>query len=241
VTWYEEVDSTNDVALALASSGAEEGLVVAAGMQRRGRGRRGRSWSSPAGAGVYASVLLRPSARALPLLTIAAGVGLGEGIQASTGLETAVKWPNDICIDGPSGDRLKLAGILAEAGVSQDAPHVILGFGINVGLALHPPEIARRATSIQSELGRPVDRGLVLVECLAAVWRRYRDLDEERASSVLDAWRDRARSTFGSRVEWDGEGGVFSGVAVALDDGGALIVRTGSGRERVISGDVRWV
>jgi BirA family transcriptional regulator, biotin operon repressor / biotin---[acetyl-CoA-carboxylase] ligase len=241
VDWRDEVGSTNDVVLALAGAGAEEGRVVAAGVQINGRGRRGRAWASPAGAGVYASALLRPSMGALPLLTLAAGIALAEGIGLAAGLHAVVKWPNDLVVER-SGRRLKLAGVLAEAGsVPNEPPHVVLGFGINVGYAVYPEDVAARATSIESELGRQVDRGLVLAECLAAVWRRYRDLEEGRAAAVLEAWRQRAGGTFGRRVEWDSLTGVRSGVAVAVDESGALLVRSGSGEQRVISGEVRWL
>jgi BirA family biotin operon repressor/biotin-[acetyl-CoA-carboxylase] ligase len=241
VEWRDEVGSTSDIVLRLANSGAGEGRVVAAGVQLSGRGRRGRSWASPAGAGVYASALLRPSMRALPLVTLGAGVALAEGIALATGLQASVKWPNDLVV-GSVDRSAKVAGILAEAGSGTDgSAYVVLGFGINVGHAVYPAEVAARATSIESELGRPVDRGLVLVECLAALWRRYRDLEDGRRTAVLEAWRLRAGHTFGRPVEWDAESGVRKGVAVAVDDTGALLVRSESGERRVISGEVRWL
>jgi BirA family transcriptional regulator, biotin operon repressor / biotin---[acetyl-CoA-carboxylase] ligase len=242
VLWRDEVGSTNDIVLALAADGAGEGRVVVAGAQTTGRGRRGRAWVSPPGAGVYASALLRPASRALPLLTLASGIAVAEGIQAASGLEAAVKWPNDVCVTGPAGRLRKLAGILAEAAVSRDeAPHVVVGFGINVGFAAYPPDMAARATSIELELGRTVDRGLVLAECLAALWRRYQDLQDGRVDFVLDAWRQRARTTLGRRVEWDGANGAQSGIAVTVDDSGALLIRSASGDSRVVSGEVRWL
>jgi BirA family biotin operon repressor/biotin-[acetyl-CoA-carboxylase] ligase len=86
-----------------------------------------------------------------------------------------------------------------------------------------------------------VDRGLVLAECLAALWRRYGDLQAGRAGDVMEAWRARANSTFGRRVEWDaGNGRVASGVAEGIDRDGALLVRTASGVMRIIAGDIRW-
>lgn len=242
VLWRDEVGSTNDIVLALAPEGAGEGRVVVAGAQTSGRGRRGRAWASPPGAGIYASALLRPASRALPLLTLASGIAVAEGIQAASGLEAAVKWPNDVCVAGSSGRLRKLAGILAEAAVSRDeAPQVVVGFGINVGLAAYPADVTARATSIELELGRAVDRGLVLAETLAALWRRYQDLQEGRAERVLDVWRQRARTTLGRRVEWDGANGMLSGIAVTVDDSGALLVRLASGDDRVISGEVRWL
>jgi BirA family biotin operon repressor/biotin-[acetyl-CoA-carboxylase] ligase len=193
---------------------------------------------------VYASIVLRPEAAVAPLITIAAAVGLAEGIEASTGLRAGVKWPNDLFVDGhdgPAGGR-KLAGILAERGTARDeSPWVVLGFGINILPAAYPPDVAARATSLESELGRAVDRGLVLAECLAALSARYADLRAGRTGEVVSAWRARAISTFGRRVEWDGDGIARRGTAHDVDDEGALLVRTSDGVVRVTSGEVRWI
>src|SRR5215216_5696293 len=97
--FYPEITSTNDVAASLAEDGAEEGSVVVADAQTAGRGRLGRSWVSPAGAGIYASVILRPDAQVAPLLTMAAGVAIADAIEAATGLAPHLKWPNDVVID----------------------------------------------------------------------------------------------------------------------------------------------
>jgi BirA family transcriptional regulator, biotin operon repressor / biotin---[acetyl-CoA-carboxylase] ligase len=237
LSWHEQIGSTNDVAIAAAEAGAPEGLVVAANAQSAGRGRAGRSWSSPAGAGLYVSVVLRPPSQSLPLLTIAAGVAIAEGIQAATALDACVKWPNDVCV----GSR-KLAGILAEAGSSTAAVHhVVLGFGINVRPSAYPPDVVARATSIESELGRSVDRGLVLAECLAALTNRYRKLQSGAAADVIGAWRRRAATHMGRPVEWDDDRGSHRGVAHDIDATGALMVRVDDRIVRVISGEVRWL
>jgi BirA family transcriptional regulator, biotin operon repressor / biotin---[acetyl-CoA-carboxylase] ligase len=106
--------------------------------------------------------------------------------------------------------------------------------------AVYPPEVRGRATSIEVELGRPVDRALVLAECLAALSSRYRDLRTGREGDVLAGWRARAASTMGRRVEWDSAGGVLTGLAERVDDDGALLVRTETGLVRILSGEVRW-
>jgi BirA family transcriptional regulator, biotin operon repressor / biotin---[acetyl-CoA-carboxylase] ligase len=237
VLWYAEVSSTNDVAATLADRGEPEGTVVIADAQSAGRGRHGRTWASPPSAGLYMSIVLRPAAHAVGLLTIAAGVALAEGIQVATGLQPHLKWPNDVYIGGR-----KLAGILAEAGTSKSGvQHVVLGCGINLMPAVYPSDVAARATSIESELGRPIDRGLLLVECLAALHLRYRDLQSRASAAVIARWRDRAVSTFGRRVEWDVAGVTRHGVAEDIDESGALLVRDGAARARVISGEVRWL
>jgi BirA family biotin operon repressor/biotin-[acetyl-CoA-carboxylase] ligase len=235
--WYDEIGSTNDVATTAAEAGAPEGFVVAANAQSTGRGRVGRSWSSPPGAGLYVSVVLRPQGSALQLLTIAAGLAIAEGVHAASGVDTCVKWPNDVYV----GSR-KLAGILAEAGSSAGAvDHVVLGFGINILRAAFPPDVAARATSIESELGRVVDRGLVLAECLAALWNRYAMLRRDDAADVIAAWRRRAATHMGRVVEWDAESGVREGRAADIDATGALLVRVADQIVRVISGEVRWL
>ena len=236
VSWHEEVGSTNDVAIAAADAGAPEGLVVAANAQSSGRGRLGRSWASPPDGGLYVSVILRPLPHALPLMTIAAGVAVAEGVEAASGLSPCVKWPNDVY----AGSR-KLAGILAEAGSSAAGGHVVVGFGINLRPAALPPEIAARATSIEGELGRTVDRGLVLAECLAALADRYRLLQNGARDAVIAAWRSRATQHLGRLVEWDAEHGTRRGIAHDIDARGALLVRVDDRIVRVISGEVRWL
>jgi len=237
VLWYSEVSSTNDVAATLADRGEPEGTVVIADAQSAGRGRHGRTWASPPGAGLYMSIVMRPAPHAVTLLTIAAGVAFADGIQAATGLHPHLKWPNDVYVGGR-----KLAGILAEAGTSTDGGcHVVLGCGVNLMPAAYPSDVAARATSIESELGRPIDRGLLLVECLAALDLRYRELQSRASAAVIARWRDRAVSMFGRRVEWDVAGVTRHGVAEDIDETGALLVRDGAARARVISGEVRWL
>jgi BirA family biotin operon repressor/biotin-[acetyl-CoA-carboxylase] ligase len=238
--WYDDIPSTNSQALAMAETGVREGWTVGAERQSAGRGRHGRVWASPPGAGIYVSIVLRPPVHAVALLTLAAGVGVAEGIQAASGAETRVKWPNDVYL-GASPVTGKVAGILAEGGVSGTrVDHVVVGIGINVQPAALPPDVARRATSVEGELGRPVDRGAIFAEVCAALWRRYRQLVEGDAAGVLEAWRARGAATMGRRVEWDEAGSAGCGTARDVDDSGALVVETASGVARVSSGEVRW-
>jgi BirA family biotin operon repressor/biotin-[acetyl-CoA-carboxylase] ligase len=238
--WFDEIGSTNDRASTWAEDGADEGCVVLADAQSAGRGRLGRTWASPAGAGIYVSVVLRPPPQAMPLLTMAAGLGVSEGIAAATGLPTHVKWPNDVCVAGRPPR--KLAGLLAEAGTTgARVQHVVLGIGINVLPAAYPPDVAARATSLEGELGRAVPRGLVLAECLAGVWQRYQQLVAGESAEVLAAWRLRAAATFGRRVEWNDVSGAHRGVARDVDATGALVVAGDGAVVRLTAGEVRWV
>jgi BirA family transcriptional regulator, biotin operon repressor / biotin---[acetyl-CoA-carboxylase] ligase len=249
--WLSTASSTNDVAARLAELGAEEGTTVVAETQTAGRGRMGRSWFSPPGAGLYVSIVLRPPPVAQrpvtqgfspvrdpsALLTLAAGVALAEGIQAGTGLLAEIKWPNDLLV----GKR-KLAGILAEAAAQGGAlQFIVLGLGLNLRPAAYPPELAERATSVEAELNRPADRAVILAEILAACAARYADLLQGRFDAILSAWRERAPSLRGSLVEWDSPRGLRRGRAEDIDGSGALIVRADGRTERLIAGEVRWI
>ncbi len=236
VRWYSDVPSTNDVAAAWAERGAREGCVVVADGQSAGRGRQGRCWASPSGAGLYVSTVVRPVEHVLPLLTIAAGVGVCDGIQAATGLVPDLKWPNDVLMNGR-----KVAGVLAEATSSATGTRVVLGVGINVSIAAYPSEIADLATSLERERGGPVARGHVLAECLCGFAHRYQDLIDGRCGGVLDAWRGLAAATAGRRVRWSEAGELREGAAEGIDDSGALVVRTDAGQTRITAGKVRWL
>lgn len=266
LVYFESTSSTNDVADRLAADGAPHGTVVFAGAQESGRGRLGRTWFSPPGAGLYVSVVLRPeelwpgsSLAALrrppsrdegvsfaSAVSLTAGVALAEGIRAACGLEVAIKWPNDLVVD-----RRKLCGILAEASSrSGELQHVILGYGINLRAAAYPADIADRATSLETELGRDVDRAAVLAETLASLSECLRcgtpgheRSDRQRVlAAVLERWRALSPSSAGAPVEVLRPGGAWAAATTAgVDDDGALLVRIGGVTERVIAGEVRWL
>lgn len=229
---YASLPSTMDAAAALAQDGAAHGVVVVAEEQTAGRGRRGTNWASPPGAGLYFSFIARPG-HPLPssLLTLAAGVGVREGVAAATGLAPALKWPNDLIIG-----RRKLAGILAEGhAIGTPAPAVIVGVGINVQPAAYPPDVAARATSLEGELGRGVEPDELLDSVLAHLASRLERLDAD-PGDILQAWRDASPSAHGTRVEWDRKTGLTAGI----DDTGALLVKTSAGTERIIAGELQW-
>ena len=241
IYFFHETGSTNDVAAALAERGAPEGTTVVASAQTSGRGRFGRRWFSPPGAGLYVSVVCR-SAAAAPLLTLAGGVSVADGIRAATGLPVHIKWPNDIIVEaGTPVRRRKLAGILAEASSSADAlQHIVLGFGINLRPAAYPPELGDGATSIEAELGRPPESGPVLAETLAALAALTAELAAGNARRLLARWRELAPSAQGTPVRWETAEGQISGTAAGISDDGALLVRVGARVERIISGELRW-
>jgi BirA family biotin operon repressor/biotin-[acetyl-CoA-carboxylase] ligase len=239
VFFFASVGSTSDVASTLAAHGDREGAVVVAEAQTAGRGRRGRTWFSPPSSGLYVSLVLTPGQarvtpdRAIALLTLAAGVALAEAVQLVAGLAVEIKWPNDLFLG-----RRKVAGILAE-GVTRDA--VVLGYGINVGPMAYPPQLSDRATSLELELGRPIDRASLFAETLAALARRYDDLLEGRFDAILDAWRARAPGSRGARVSWETPAGPRSGMTAGVDERGALVVDLGNRMERIVAGELKWL
>ena len=237
-----EVTSTNDLATAAAERGDPEGTTFVAGAQTAGRGRLGRTWFSPPDAGLYISTIVRRRSVA-PWLTLAGGVAVAEGIRAATGLPLQIKWPNDIVAVGGAGFRArrKLAGILAEASSGPDGvTYIVLGIGINLRASAFPLELADRATSIETELGREVDSGLVLAEVLASLYRTLAAIDTSGSASLRAQWTALAPSATGAAIEFDGPDGPEKGVTAGLADDGALLARTPGGLARIIAGEVRW-
>jgi BirA family transcriptional regulator, biotin operon repressor / biotin---[acetyl-CoA-carboxylase] ligase len=248
--YFDQVQSTNTVAATLAATGAREGTVVLADSQSAGRGRLGRTWHSPAATGLYFSVVIRPNPEAgaeapdITLLTLAAGVGVSEGIAEATGFQPELKWPNDLVAEAerPQGRvRRKLGGILAEASVSGgEVSHIVLGIGVN----LSTPQVAdsrNEVTSIEEETGRHVDGVRVLAASLTALASAVLDLREGRRSSVLDRWRHLSPCARGGRVEWSGAAPPLRGTTAGIDDTGALLVEHAGGVARVGAGEVTWL
>ena len=241
VYYHSEIGSTNDAAARLAEAGAPEGTVIVAAAQTSGRGRLGRDWFSPPEAGLYVSIVCRDR-RAAPFLTLAGGVAVAEGIRAATALPVEIKWPNDIVVPASGlSRRRKIAGILAEATSGTDGlQYVVLGFGINLRPVPYPSSIVDRASSLEAELGRPVDAGRVLAEALASFAEYLARLSQGESERVLARWRELAPSATGSKVEYDGPSGRQAGITAGIADDGALLVRIGEHVERVIAGELVW-
>ena len=242
LTYLPEVGSTNDLAAAAAERGEPEGTTVVAGAQTAGRGRQGRSWFSPPGAGLYCSIVIRRRSVA-PWITLAAGVAVSDGIRAATGLPLQIKWPNDLVAVGGAGFRArrKVAGVLAEASSGPQGIHyIVLGIGINLSPSAFPPELAGRVGSIEGELGRPVDAGPILAGVLAALNRTLADLETAGPAPLRARWLALAPSAHNAPITWDGPTGVLSGVTAGIDADGALLARTPTGVARIIAGEVRW-
>lgn len=164
--WLAETESTNDVAREWALAGAPAGAVVVAGRQTRGRGRRAREWSSPAGTGLYASFILRPGwlAKKAPNLAILGGMAAFRALQAAGVPRLRVKWPNDILANGR-----KICGVLTEPRIGNHrVEFAVVGIGINVCQqpADFPPELRATATSCRMEgVAIGVDEMLAALLC----------------------------------------------------------------------------
>lgn len=213
-------DSTNERAKALAAAGAPHGTLVTADEQSAGRGRQGRSWVAPAGGALLMSVLLRDLDEADAVLPLAAAVAVCEACEAVAAVSCAIKWPNDVWIEGR-----KVAGILVE-GRPQDG-WAVLGIGLNVSIAREdfPAELRDLATSLGVD--RPAET--VLEPLLARLGARLAD----GPAAVLAAWRERD-ALLGQAVRWaDG-----AGTAAGITDAGALVVDTGGGAVELGAGEV---
>jgi BirA family biotin operon repressor/biotin-[acetyl-CoA-carboxylase] ligase len=235
---FNETTSTNDIIEKLARDGVKEGMVVFAESQTRGRGRLGRRWVSPARRGLWFSVLLRPVLRpqAVTQITVMAATAIVRAIRGVTGLQPEIKWPNDVQIRGR-----KLAGILTEMSGEQDrVGHVVLGVGLDANqvAAEFPSELRNVATSLRIELGRPVERPSLAIALLRELDHDYRRVREGRFGQVADEW-EAGCSTIGQDVTILMGARRLRGRAEALDDDGALLLRTEHGHlERVTGGDV---
>ncbi len=235
VRWVGETGSTNADLMALAHSGAPDGIVLVADHQTAGRGRADRVWTAPPRSSLLLSVLLRPEPSFAPFVGMALGVAAVDAIAATTDVRARLKWPNDLVWPGrgDSGDR-KLGGILAEADwADPSAPSVVVGLGLNVNWpADFPDDLQAIATSVNHVAGHDVDREQVLVAILRALDVRCRGVD------LMDAVRERS-ATLGTRVRVELASGAFEADAIELTDQGHLVVQLDDGARRAITaGDI---
>ncbi len=230
-----DTDSTNDDAWDAAAHGGDDGLVVIADRQLRGRGREGRAWHTAPGLGLAMSVLLKPGCdpSALGTSPLVAGLALAQALD-TFGLASHLKWPNDVLAGGR-----KLAGLLCESRrLADGTAAVVVGAGVNVAERREdfPPELSGRVTSLALE-GVSATREAVAARFLTALEKAWDEHQERDPRTALDAWRARAR--WGVPVTVHAPHGVVTGVTDALDDDGALVVRLADGtRTRVVAGDV---
>ncbi|HEV2444799.1 MAG TPA: biotin--[acetyl-CoA-carboxylase] ligase [Candidatus Sulfopaludibacter sp.] len=233
--------STNTDAMAAARNGAPHGSVFFADEQTAGRGRGDHSWHSSAGEGLYVSVLLRPELAPayLPLVPLAAGLAAADAIRTATGLESDLRWPNDLLL-GPR----KTGGILVEAqSESNGVAFVVAGIGINVHQRQFALGLATPATSLDLELGhvfgQRTNRQALLAGLLKSLEREALGLLDPMARKLIPARVEAASSWVrGRQVEVHGPQ-AYAGTTEGLDEHGFLLVRTSQGLVQVQTGGIR--
>lgn len=238
---FKQTTSTNDIVEKLARDGVKEGVAVFAESQTKGRGRLGRPWVSPAGKGLWFSILLRPPIRPQDTtqLTVAAAASVSRAIRRITGLPAAIKWPNDIWI----GTR-KVAGILTEMNAELDmVRYAILGIGLSVNSTASdfPPEWRETTSSLRMEAGHSIPRATLAVALLEDLEQDYQSVRIGKFEAVAEEWQSRCL-TLGRNVQIQMGSRLIKGTAESLDATGALLLRTQHGLlERITGGDVTMV
>lgn len=235
--FFEEVDSTNNVAKKMAEEGAPHGRLVIAENQNAGKGRRGRTWSSPEGTGIWMTFILRPqiSPQAASMLTLVAAMAVRKAIYLETGLETVIKWPNDIVAGGK-----KICGILTEMSAELEwINYVVVGVGINANIRKFPDEISDKATSLILETGRTVDRSRMVSAYGNAFEEYYNRFLETGNLALLKDEYNSSLANFHNQVRVLDTAGEFVGISKGINDAGELVVTDDEGTERIVrSGEV---
>ena len=240
IFFYDTVDSTNTIASEIAPKTAE-GAVVLADSQGRGRGRLGREWVSPPGVNLYMSIVLRPDIRPrdATLITIMSSVACATALRRMTGLDVAIKWPNDLTVK-----KKKLCGILTDLKIEQNKIiFAVLGIGINVNADIDrfPDEVKSVATSLKNETGILYSRAAIAAEVLNEIDIWYKTVKKMDRDTLLSAWRQFS-SMLGKEVSAVTSQGIFRGLARDIDSEGLLIMELPTGEAmRISSGDVTLV
>jgi BirA family biotin operon repressor/biotin-[acetyl-CoA-carboxylase] ligase len=232
-----EADSTNDWAKELAQLGACEGTAAVAEAQTAGRGRLGREWFSPRG-GLWFSIVLRPELRPAEAvrLVFVAGLAVAETLREEFGVTVKTKWPNDVLVNGK-----KICGILLEMNTTNERVNfVVIGVGVNANFdaKVFSEGLGRVATSLKGELGHQVQLEELFRKLLERLENVYELYLAEGFTSILKRWREYA-GFLGHMVEVANQTERISGLALDVDQDGALILRLKNGAtRRFLTGDV---
>lgn len=230
---FPSTDSTNRVALDMGRKGAPHGQAILAESQTAGRGRLGRTWESPAGTGIYLSVILRPELELAQVskLTLAAAVAVAETLESFGVKQVRIKWPNDILIKGR-----KVCGILTEMVAEADRVEcVVLGIGINANTL--SADLPPNATSLKIVTGKPLDRNQLTAGLLNHLEVRLKQVSGMAWEKTRAAWNRRS-AVKGKTVKVTTLNQAVTGTAQGIDLSGALLVKTREGIKKVYSGDV---
>ena len=234
---FDSLPSTNDLARELAEQGAPEGTAVLAREQTRGRGRQGRSWSSPRGEGLYLSVILRPplAPSQATVLTLAAAIAVAETLTLDYHVAADIKWPNDIHARGK-----KLCGILIESSVEKsELDYVVLGVGVNLGQRAFADELQAVATSLLIESGNRVTPDEFAAPLLVRLDHWYR-VALRQPAEIIARWQQLSSYAEGCAVRVEEGDRAIEGVTRGLAPTGALVVETADGERReIVAGEIR--
>lgn len=237
IIYYNTLDSTNVKARELGLEGAASGTVVVAKEQTAGRGRRGRSWESPAGENIYMSVLLRPEieAQKAPMLTLVMAYSVAQVLREEGYHEAQIKWPNDIVIAGK-----KVCGILTEMEMNGFAiGHVVIGVGINGNREIFPEELSGKATSLFLEKGEKADCEELIKKVVEQFEKDYKRFLEAGNLSFLKEAYDQMLVNCDKEVRVLEPGNEYNAVALGITSEGELMVRKEDGSiENVFAGEV---
>lgn len=223
IRFYEEISSTNIEAKKLAEEGEPHGTLVVADKQNAGRGRRGKTWESPAGSSVYMTILLRPEfpPDKASMLTLLMALSVRNAVADVSGMEVQIKWPNDIVLHGK-----KICGILTEMSAELDYIHyVVIGVGINVNQKTFPEEIHVTATSLFMESEKKYVRA-ALIERSMYYFEQYYDqfLEIQNLEGIWSEY-NKYLINIEKRVRVLDPKGEFEGIAVGINNLGELLVK----------------
>lgn len=238
VHYFSSIESTNKYAKELAKQGEAEGSLVVAEKQTKGQGRMGRHWHSPACSNLLFSIVFKPpftADRAFSLTMIAA-LATVDAINHITGLDTLIKWPNDVfCRDK------KIAGILTEFSTKRKrVEYVVIGIGLNVNWDISDrPELKHVASSLKNEIGHPVNRLDLLATILKFLEEYYGLLLKGQEGSIYKRWNEHSM-VIGREAVVGSADETIKGKVKGIDKNGALVIEDETGRESsVVCGDVK--
>ncbi len=230
--YFDQTGSTNADIKRLAEENAPQGTMALADMQVDGRGRRGRSWSSPKGTAIYFSLLLRPAVtpNQAPMITLLMALAVAKAIEETCGLEAKIKWPNDVIVNGK-----KVCGILTEMSLETDFIHfVVIGTGINVNQESFLEELKDRATSLYLEKGRKVIRAELLEQVLLHFESYYNTFLEEKSLGFLMEEYNSLLVSVGQEVQILDPQNTYTAVSKGINDKGELLVTCSDKTEKAI-------
>lgn len=237
VLYFDTIDSTNTKARELAEKGYPSGTLVVADKQESGKGRRGRSWVSPSGTGIFMTLMIKPDINPnnASMLTLVAALAVAKAITSVTGEEALIKWPNDIVINGK-----KVCGILTEMNAQFDyINHIVVGIGINVHNESFPEEISQMASSLMIEAGgKRFHRAQIIAETMSYFEQYYDTFLETQDLSALVREYDELLVNRNKSVRVLDPKEPFDGKAMGITPKGELIVDTWESRKLVSSGEV---